>query len=93
MKKEKLWRYGIYSIGLITLALGVTLNTKAGLGISPVTAVPYSIAHAFNISFAVTVFLVYAVMLVIQFVLKGTRREWKDLLQIPFSFVFSAFLE
>ena len=75
------------------MALGVTLNTKAGLGISPVTAVPYSIAHAFNISFAMTVFLVYAVMLVIQFVLKGTKREWKDLLQIPFSFVFSAFLE
>lgn len=80
-------------MGLITLTLGVTLNTKAGLGISPVTAVPYSIAHALDISFAVTMFLVYAVMLVIQFVLKGTRREWKDLLQIPFSFVFSAFLE
>ena len=75
------------------MALGVTLNTKAGLGISPVTAVPYSIAHALHISFAMTVFLVCAVMLVIQFLLKGSKREWKDLLQIPFSFVFSAFLD
>lgn len=76
------------------LALGVTFSTKAGLGISPITAVPYSIANAFPvIPFSVSVFLVYAVMLAVQFAVKGKRREWRDLLQIPFSFVLSAFME
>ena len=93
MNKERLWRFGIYLVGLVALALGVTLNTKAGLGISPVTAVPYSISGALSVSFPVTVFLVYTVMLILQFILKGKNREWRDLLQIPFSFVFSAFLE
>ena len=93
MKKERFWRFGIYFVGLVALALGVTLNTKAGLGISPVTAVPYSISNALSVSFPVTVFLVYTVMLILQFALKGKNREWRDLLQIPFSFVFSAFLE
>jgi len=93
-KKQWTLRFLIYSVGLMTLALGVTFSTKAGLGISPITAVPYSIANAFPvIPFSVSVFLVYAVMLAVQFAVKGKRREWRDLLQIPFSFVLSAFLE
>jgi len=93
-KKQWTLRFLIYSVGLMTLALGVTFSTKAGLGISPITAVPYSIANAFPvIPFSVSVFLVYAVMLALQFAVKGKRREWRDLLQIPFSFVLSAFLE
>lgn len=93
-KKQWTLRFFIYSVGLMILALGVTFSTKAGLGISPITAVPYSIANAFPvIPFSVSVFLVYAVMLAVQFAVKGKRREWRDLLQIPFSFVLSAFLE
>ena len=93
-KKQWTLRFLIYSVGLMILALGVTFSTKAGLGISPITAVPYSIANAFPvIPFSVSVFLVYAVMLAVQFAVKGKRREWRDLLQIPFSFVLSAFLE
>ena len=93
-KKEWALRFFIYAVGLMTLAVGVTFSTKAGLGISPITAVPYSVANAFPaIPFSVSVFLVYAVMLILQFAIKGKRREWRDLLQIPFSFVFSAFLE
>ena len=92
-KKQWTLRFLIYSVGLMILALGVTFSTKAGLGISPITAVPYSIANAFPvIPFSVSVFLVYAVMLAVQFAVKGKRREWRDLLQIPFSFVLSAFL-
>ena len=93
-KKQWTLRFLIYSVGLMILALGVTFSTKAGLGISPITAVPYSVANAFPvIPFSVSVFLVYAVMLAVQFAVKGKRREWRDLLQIPFSFVLSAFLE
>ena len=93
-KKQWTLRFLIYSVGLMILALGVTFSTKAGLGISPITAVPYSIANAFPvIPFSVSVFLVYAVMLAVQFAVKGKHREWRDLLQIPFSFVLSAFLE
>lgn len=91
---RRICRFVIYFAGLVILALGVTFSTKAGLGISPITAVPYSIAHAFPvIPFSVSVFLVYAVMLAVQFAVKGKHREWRDLLQIPFSFVLSAFLE
>ena len=75
-KKQWTLRFLIYSVGLMILALGVTFSTKAGLGISPITAVPYSIANAFPvIPFSVSVVLVYAVMLAVQFAVKEKRRE------------------
>lgn len=37
-------RYGIFLIGLFFASLGVTFSTKAGLGTSPVSSIPYSIS-------------------------------------------------
>lgn len=34
MKKENLFRWTIYVIGILVLAMGLTLNTKAGLGVA-----------------------------------------------------------
>ena len=33
--KPKFYRWGFYTLGMIILALGLTLNTKTGLGVSP----------------------------------------------------------
>ena len=35
----------IYIAGLLILALGIILNTKAGLGVSPIISVAYSISQ------------------------------------------------
>ena len=32
-----------YAAGILILAMGLTLNTKAGLGVSPIISVPFSI--------------------------------------------------
>ena len=34
MKAQHAARFGIYLVGMVLLALGITLNTKAGLGAS-----------------------------------------------------------
>ena len=91
--KRYLWRGGIYLVGLILLSMGITLSTKTGLGVSTITSVPYAISHAFDLNFSVMVFLVYSALVVIQFIIKGKNRQWRDLLQVPVSIVFSAFLE
>ena len=38
-------RWVFYLLGLLILALGIMLNTKANLGVSPIISVPYSISH------------------------------------------------
>lgn len=44
-KNDKLlYRYTLFIIGLFIASMGVAISTKAGLGTSPVSAVPYSVS-------------------------------------------------
>lgn len=42
--KQTIRNYALFLIGLFIASMGVALSTKAGLGTSPVVAVPYSIS-------------------------------------------------
>lgn len=46
--KQILKSYGLFLIGLFIASFGVALSTKAGLGTSPVSAVPYSISLVYS---------------------------------------------
>lgn len=43
-KKNLIFRYILFIIGLFIASMGVAFSTKAGLGTSPVASVPYSIS-------------------------------------------------
>lgn len=92
MKKQWLWRGGIYAVGIFTLALGATLGTKTRLGISPITSAPFAISSAFGLSLSTGVFVFYSILIALEFLIRGKHRRWRDLLQLPFSFVFSALM-
>ncbi len=91
-KKQWFWRWTIYVLGVIILAVGITLTTKTNIGVMPLSAIPFGAAEAFGVSFAVVNFIFYVLLVAGEFLLKGQRRSWLDLLQLPFSFVFSALL-
>ena len=46
-EKQKKWilRIALYLIGIMVLALGITLNTKTNLGVSPIISMPYAVAE------------------------------------------------
>ena len=46
-EKQKKWmlRIALYLVGIIVLALGITLNTKTNLGVSPIISMPYAVAQ------------------------------------------------
>ena len=90
MKKTTLWRAGFYCTGVVGLALASVLGTKTGLGISPITSVPFSIKSAFGVDFAVANFVYYCFIIALQMIIRGKNRRWRDLIQLPFSMVFSA---
>ena len=50
MHMKKFYRGMMYCIGLMILALGIILNTKTGLGVSPIISIPYSISKIWNIN-------------------------------------------
>ena len=49
-EKQKKWilRIALYLIGIMVLALGITLNTKTNLGVSPIISMPYAVAQIFG---------------------------------------------
>lgn len=87
-----------YGLGIVILVLGITLNTKTGLGVSALVSIAYTVANAWNLNFALMTFLLYTCFALIEVGLKWgflpqlRKVLWKDLLQIPFSLAFSLLL-
>ena len=89
---RQFYRWLLYLAGLFILALGLTLNTKTGLGVTPIISVPYSIAQVFGFNFGDATLAAYCLFVAIQFLLKGKPVRWADLLQLPLSLVFTRVL-
>ena len=90
MKKTTLWRAFFYCLGVVFLSIGITINTRTGLGLSCVTSVPYSVSEAFSIPFSSAIFWYYILCVVLQVAVKGRKSTWKEFAQFPMSYVFSA---
>ena len=89
---KTIYRWTIYILGMLILAFGITLNTKTGMGVSPVISLGYSVSQIWQLNFGNTVFVMYALFVAGQFALRGRRSRWQDLLQLPLSLVFSRVL-
>lgn len=91
------YRAGFYALGLLVLAMGLTLNTKAGLGVSPIISIAYSVSEILQMNFGDMTLILYTVFVGIQLLLhlynKAERRILlADLLQLPLSLIFTRFL-
>ena len=86
----------MYVVGMFILAIGLTLNTKANLGVSPIISVPYSISQITGLNFGDLTFVVYAMFVVVQIIihirLKNHKRIASDILQLPLSLIFTRLL-
>ena len=80
MKAQHAARFGIYLVGMVLLALGITLNTKAGLGALAIVSVPYTVSQGTGWDFANLTLIVYCILVAAQFVIKGQNRRLIDLL-------------
>ena len=91
-KEQTIARWGFYLLGMVLLALGLTLNTKTGLGASAIVSVPFTVSQATGWNFGNLTLVVYCLFVGAEFLLKGEKRQWIDLLQIPLSIVFTRFM-
>lgn len=103
MKKTNIYRGFFYLGGLLVLALGIILNTKAGLGVSPIISVSYSISTILNTNFGNMTLIQYSSFVVVEMILH-IREHYKtgnsnlklkllkDVLQFPLSLIFTRFM-
>ena len=99
-KGRLLIRWVIYLAGMVILAIGLTLNTKTGLGVSAILSVSFAISEIWTLNFGNIALVVYALFVVIQMLLHGlcpkTRAGRRlgtvlllDALQFPLSLGFT----
>lgn len=76
-KKSTILRILFYISGLLVLALGIILNTKSELGVSPIISVAYSISTIWHFNFGNTTFALYAVFVLIEILLHTIRNLYQ----------------
>lgn len=86
---RKCYRVVMYCIGLLILALGIILNTKTGLGVSPIISIPYCISSIWKMNLGNATLCVYILCVLGQMILLGKKFRLFDLFQIPMSIIFS----
>ena len=93
-EKQKKWilRIALYLIGIMVLALGITLNTKTNLGVSPIISMPYAVAQIFGYETGTAVFVAYLIFIVLQIVLLKGKFPPFQFLQVAASYLTSAFI-
>ena len=89
MRRETGVRWLCYILGMLTLALGISLNTKTGLGTAPITAVGLCLAQLLGMSFGDVILVLYVLFVAVQIALRGRGNRLPELLQLPLSLVFS----
>ena len=87
--KELTLRYGISTLGLILVALGVGISIKSNLGIAPPSCPPTILnLKCTAISVGTFTWMMHLLFILTQWAILGKRFKLKYLMQIPAAFVF-----
>lgn len=90
---EKLKRYVVFLIGLFVNSLGVALITKADLGTSPISSIPYVLSLNFPLTLGQFTILFSLLLIALQLIILRKDFRPEHILQIPVSFVFGCFID
>lgn len=93
-RSETIKRYLFMIFGLFVTALGVAICVRPNMGVSPITTLAYAMHHIFpTISLGTFTFIQNLIFLFLTAVLLGKHFKLNQLLQIPCSFLFGAFVD
>jgi len=92
-KKEISCRYAFFLIGLFVNAFGVSFITKADLGTSPISSIPYTLSLGFTPTLGMFTLYFSILLIALQLVVLGRNFPRHYWLQLPVSFVFSFFID
>lgn len=79
--------------GLFVNSLGISLITKANLGTSPISSIPYTLSLGFPLSLGMFTMIFSVLLMVVQLVILRKRFSKELWLQLPISVLFSAFID
>lgn len=79
--------------GLFVMSLGVGLSIKSGLGVTPISSIPYSLTLASGVNIGITTVIFNALLVFLQIPILKKRFNQKRLLQLINAFMFGYFTD
>ena len=92
-KTELIKRYIFLLVGLFVNGLGVSFITKAGLGTSPITSIPYTLSLGFTPTVGMFTLFFNIFLVILQVILLRRNFQLQNLLQLPIIALFSFFID
>ena len=92
-KTELIKRYIFLLVGLFVNGLGVSFITKAGLGTSPITSIPYTLSLGFTPTVGMFTLVFNIFLVILQVILLRRNFKLQNLLQLPIIALFSFFID
>lgn len=91
--KKWCYRYGYFLLGVILNSFGVALITKAALGTSPISSLPYVLSFRFPLTLGGFTFIMNIFFILGQILLLRRKFQWLQLLQLGVNIVFSLVID
>lgn len=92
-KTELIKRYIFLLVGLFVNGLGVSFITKAGLGTSPITSIPYTLSLDFTPTVGMFTLVFNIFLVILQVILLRRNFQLQNLLQLTIIALFSFFID
>lgn len=92
-RKELIKRYLVFFVGLFISSFGVSLVTKANLGTSPISSIPYVLCLGFTPTLGQFTIFFSLLLILLQILILGKKFQKFQLLQIPVSILFGYFID
>jgi uncharacterized membrane protein YczE/CBS domain-containing protein len=80
-----------YVLGFLIMTMGIAISVKSGLGVSPVSSIPYTITCVFGIEMGRATIIFHVILVIAQILLLRKAFKLKNLLQIPAGILFGMF--
>ena len=90
---NKLKRYLLFLVGLFINSLGVSLVTKANLGTSPISSIPYVLSLKFPFTLGNFTIVYNLVLIALQIIILRKNFKIENILQIPVAVMFGYFID
>lgn len=92
-RNDTIRRYALFIMGLFVSASGISLITKAGLGTSPISSVPYVLSFIYPLTFGQFTFVINMIMVAGQILILKKEFRKIQFLQIPVTLLFGIFID
>lgn len=97
MRASSFWglagRWLLLVWGMLVATAGIVFITRAGLGTTPISTVPFTVGEITGLTFGEATFAVNILFVLVQWALLRSRFHYSSFFQIPIVSVFSWFID